>query len=99
MANRDKLIHKRATIKRQLTRVSNYLSQLSVENIFIEYFAQINCRKENLATLISEYEGIQFEIETLGNDESLNIEENEREEFEEHYFNALSLAQRSLSSS
>ena len=52
-----------------------------------------------MATLISEFESVQFEIEALSNDESLNIEEKEREEFEEHNFNALSLAQSLLSSS
>ena len=52
-----------------------------------------------MATLISEFEIVQFEIEALGKYESLNIEEKERDEFEEGYFNALSLAQSLLSSS
>lgn len=86
-----KLRLKRGQLKAQITRANTYLKSLNLDNIQENEIAQLNSRLERLQTVLNQFDELQSEIElnlSLAN-ESLEIEDLERSNFEDAYFNLI----------
>lgn len=92
------LVRKRGIIKGRLTKFSNYLDSITDSDYDFSHQKRIDLklRIQGCTTLLSEFNDIQTKIEERVSDSELGEQLNQREQFEDIYYNLISLAEFKL---
>lgn len=96
MSELNKLKLKRGNIKGQLTRISRYYNSVDPNNLTDLDVGQLEVRLDRAEPLLSHFENVQDDIESLlsesqiKNESLLEVESKERDEFELQYFEVIS---------
>lgn len=83
------LKNKRRSLKSQLTRICNYVNAINEQDINENILEQLSLRLNVIEPLLGQYTEIQDTIECLPESNS-ELEETDRLNFEEKYFNTIS---------
>ncbi|KAL0821094.1 hypothetical protein ABMA28_005724 [Loxostege sticticalis] len=92
------LVKTRGIIKSRLTRLSNYVNNLVSQDLPIQKRIDLKLRMKATASLLSEFNDVQTQIEKTVPDADLDKQLTKREQFEDSYYNVLARAECILDS-
>ncbi|KAG5874002.1 hypothetical protein JTB14_028378 [Gonioctena quinquepunctata] len=99
MADIRKLASRRGVLKGQLTRFNEFFNAFENEQARAQAtcLLQLQARLVTITDIYSEYDNVQSEIEFLSPDDDIDVNNENRNEFETKYFDSVARAKKGLS--